>query len=185
MKPSPYPLRRLTPADAEAAYALRLHALADAPHAFGMAVSDAEARGLDGMRQTLRDHQGDSALFGACCAGDDARLVAMAGLWRADRAKTRHRASLWGMFVHADHRGHGLGRALVEAIVDHAANATDLSAVTLAVTTVNTPAFHLYIALGFRPYGLDPDALRIDGASYDEVLMSWDADAARRRRSRP
>lgn len=57
------------------------------------------------------------------------------------------------LFVHPDHRGHGLGRALLSASMARVAgDGADLMALTLRPDT-SAEALHLYEALGF----VDPD----------------------------
>jgi RimJ/RimL family protein N-acetyltransferase len=44
--------------------------------------------------------------------------------------------------------------------------------VRLSVTTSNAAAVRLYARLGFRPYGVEPRALKIGGEYHDELLMA-------------
>ena len=46
-------------------------------------------------------------------AWDDGALVGVAGLVGESRPKTRHKATLFGMYVGAAHAGRGIGRRLV------------------------------------------------------------------------
>ena len=57
--------------------------------------------------------------------------------------------------VRADHRGRGVGRALLAAVEDHA-RARGFCKLTLEVQEHNTPARALYAAVGFEGYALDP-----------------------------
>lgn len=54
--------------------------------------------------------------------------------------------------VHPDHRGKGLGLAIVQALVKHA-KAERLATVTLEVRVSNTPAISLYKKVGFAEVG--------------------------------
>jgi ribosomal protein S18 acetylase RimI-like enzyme len=76
------------------------------------------------------------------------------------------------MYVAPEARGRGIGRALLQAAVDHARTREGLHRIGLAVTTTNAPARGLYRAFGFAGYGVEPDAYRIDGRSYDSELMT-------------
>ena len=106
-------------------------------------------------------------------------LIAQAGL--AARPFGTSAALLLGLggrrLCPATHRGHGLGRALVKAVIDHArAHVVLLQA---AVGVANAPALRLYASLGFRHYGREDKALLVDGVFVDEALIVLDfaADA--------
>ncbi|HVH12615.1 MAG TPA: GNAT family protein [Longimicrobium sp.] len=46
----------------------------------------------------------------------------------------------------------------------------------LGVETTNTAARALYLTAGFTSYGVQPDAYRADGQSYDSELMTLALD---------
>ena len=75
-----------------------------------------------------------------------------------------------GVFLDPSHRGHGLARRLMEAVIQEA-RAAGLSAVRLGVTVGNEPAERLYRALGFRQYGVEVEAIRVGDIGFDEALM--------------
>jgi len=112
---------------------------------------------------------GSSELLGAFC---DARLVATAGFAIQQGQKSAHKGTLCGMYVRPAARRTGIGRRLVEAIVDLARDRVEL--IQLAVVRDNEQARHLYASLGFREYGVEKNALKQDGRYYDEVLMAKD-----------
>ena len=162
-------IRLLTAADATAYRALRLQALQDYPEAFGASYEDEAARSLEMMAKRL-DGGPLNCVFGAL-AGDN--LVGTAGFVVPDRsAKSRHKGLLVGVHVAPAHRSRALGRALVSAVIDHArAHVVLLQA---AVGVANGPALRLYESLGFRHYGLEEKALRVEGAFVDEALIVLD-----------
>jgi ribosomal protein S18 acetylase RimI-like enzyme len=73
------------------------------------------------------------------------------------------------MYVRPSARNSGLGKRLVEAVLDHARER--LEAIQLTVVSENEGARQLYSALGFVEYGLEKRALKQNGRYYDEVLM--------------
>lgn len=167
-------IRPLTAADATAYRSLRLQALRDHPEAFGASYQDEAARSPEMTARRL-DGGPLNRVFGAF-AGDD--LVGTAGFIVPDRsAKSRHKGLLVGVHVAPAHRGHGLGRALVTAVIDHARAHVVLLQAAVGVT--NAPALRLYESLGFRRYGREDKALRVDGVFVDEALIVLDfaADA--------
>jgi len=64
----------------------------------------------------------------------------------------------------------GIGRRLIEAIIDLARHRVEL--IQLTVVRDNEQARRLYASLGFLDYGLEKNALKQDGRYYDEVLMA-------------
>ena len=81
----------------------------------------------------------------------------------------RHRGTLWGMYVIADERRHGVGLELVRAIIALAEGKVE--ELTLSVAAHNQPAVSLYRRMGFADYGLDRHALRVNNKYVDEILM--------------
>jgi len=155
-------IRRLLAADAEGYRSIRLAALADAPEAFGSDVATESASPVDAFANTLR-----SGYVAGAFAGE--RLVAIAGFRALEREKTRHRGDIWGVYVAPDARGTGVGRRLMEHVLDYAR--TQVLQVHLAVTASNAAAVALYEHLGFIRYGTEPRALKVNGRYLDEHLM--------------
>lgn len=162
-------IRRLTAADVDAYQALRLRGLRESPSAFGSTYEEEVDRPLEAVVERLCS-PGDSAVFGAF--DGEGTLLGMGGVHREAKLKSLHRASIWGMYVVAEARGRGLGRALLRALVDHARTVEGLDRLELGVEATNTAARALYHAFGFVTYGVQPDAYRAGGRSFDAELMS-------------
>ena len=107
-------------------------------------------------------------IFGAF---DREKLIGSIGLFRIERAKRRHKASIWGMYVSETHRGKGVGRMLLDEAIRAARAMPDVRLVGLSVITVNQAARQLYLNAGFRPYGLEPRSLKVGDRYYDEEHM--------------
>ena len=99
----------------------------------------------------------------------DGELAGLVALRPNQGRKFRHKATLWCMYVRETARGHGLGRALVDAILAEA-RTQGLEQVLLTVSEGN-PAQRLYERAGFTVYGQEPRALHHDGRYVDEVQM--------------
>jgi ribosomal protein S18 acetylase RimI-like enzyme len=99
-------------------------------------------------------------------------LLGVAGLAIREGEKERHKGLLWGMYVRPDARKAGVGRRLVEAVIDHAR--AHVEVIQLSVISDNQPARRLYGSLGFVEYGLERDSLKQSGRYYDEILMALD-----------
>lgn len=66
----------------------------------------------------------------------------------------------------------GVGELLMRELVRRAAKNTGLRNLHLAVVSSNQLALRLYSSLGFRVYGMDDEALCVDGEFLNEALMS-------------
>ena len=115
------------------------------------------------------DRIGGSNVFGAF---HDSKLVGIAGLLIGKGQKEAHKGRLVGMYVRPSARKVGVGRRLVETIIESARHSVEL--IQLAVVSDNEPARRVYERLGFVEYGLEKKALKQDGRYYNEVLMAKD-----------
>jgi len=76
-----------------------------------------------------------------------------------------------GMGLLPEHRGRGLGTALMTAALE-ASRACGLERVELAVFADNERAQHLYARMGFVVEGVQSRRAKIDGRYRDEILMA-------------
>jgi ribosomal protein S18 acetylase RimI-like enzyme len=157
-------IRQLTAADAVEFQALRLRALRENPEAFGSTYAEEADRAPEATAARLADPAG--VVLGAA-ARPGGPLVGVVGCYREGGRKRRHVAVIWGMFVAPEARGRGAGRALLEAAVARVAGWDGVEQVTLTVVPENAAARSLYLARGFRAFGVAPRALRDDARHYD------------------
>lgn len=177
-------LRQLVPADAAAYRAFMLEAYARHPDAFTATVAERESLPLDWWIDRVSDAPDASQrVVGAFedrqLATADLRFVGVAGLRRAQRPKTRHKATLFGMAVHPSAQGQGLGRALVEAVLELARSTPGIECVQLTVSETNERALNLYTACGFTAFGTEPVAIRVDDRYVAKVHMWCPVGASR------
>ncbi len=102
----------------------------------------------------------------------DGAWAGICGMSRDPSPKTRHTGSFGAMYVREAYRGKGVSDALIEAMVTEAKKLVEL--VILTVNAENPRAIALYKRHGFREYGRQPRALKIDGRYYDEIEMVLD-----------
>ena len=152
-------VRRLREADAEAYRVIRLEALEHYPEAFQATYESAAKLPLGAYVQRLERY----ALFGGLIDGE---LAGFVGFHRFTNPKIAHKAILWGMYVKESARGTGIAEAIVQAVLDHAAN--HVEQILLSVITNNARARHFYGKMGFVAYGLEKRALKIGDSYYDE-----------------
>lgn len=160
-------IRRLTREDAGAYRALRLEGLKAHPLSFG----SSHMREVERTEEEWAQRLERARIWGAF---QDTVLVGIAGLaekW-AGYEKLDHYVELTGMYVAQPARGRGVGRALVEAVLNVAKESYEV--VQLYVTADNRPAVALYRACGFVEAGRLPGSIKVDGAAHDELIMVRD-----------
>ena len=142
----------------------------DTPHAFLGAPGDDDAS--DPTIVAARLAEPDNAILAIDHPDEPGRLIAVAGIARMRRIKTRHRALIWGVYCDPDHRRRGHARAVTRAAIDIARAWRTVTIVTLSASADAPAAIALYESLGFERWGFEPDVVRIDGVSCDEVHMA-------------
>ncbi len=152
------------------AKALRLQALENDPLAFATSYEEALEYADEVWRTRTKaafEREGAIALY----AEVDGTLVGMAGAGWSDRRKTRHVAEVYAVYVKPNHRGKGIGAALVQGLLDELKALPQIEKVKLSVTGSNEAAVALYRRLGFEAVGNARRALKIDGRYYDLHYM--------------
>lgn len=120
---------------------------------------------LDGVLKQVRDND---AAFGTALVDGVVRAV---GLWRrGGTAVFQHRAEIQQVMAHPDARGLGLGKLVVQGLVDHAREA-GIEIVMLGTRGNNHGAIELYESIGFREYGRMPNAIAVGNERWDSVDM--------------
>jgi acetyltransferase len=149
-------IRRLEVADAEAEFEalvllLRDAVLGGASIGFVLPLAPDEIETYwQSVLAALRD--GSRFLFAAF---EGAALVGAVQLALEPRANGRHRAEVMKLMVLRTHRGRGIGRSLMRALIE-AARAADRTLLLLDVRA-DDPAERLYRSLGFVAFGRVPD----------------------------
>ena len=159
-------IRPLLISDASVYRAFRLRGLREHPDAFTSSFEEESLRPLLDTERRLAA-SGSEKLWGAFVDGE---MAGMVGLSRETRARNRHKAALVGMYVADEFTGRGLGRALVQTALQDA-RACGIELVILTVTKGNRPACRLYENAGFTAFGVEPDAIRVDGVSFGKQHM--------------
>jgi ribosomal protein S18 acetylase RimI-like enzyme len=145
----------------ERARDLRLRAVADAPEAFARSLDEEERRSESAWREFVAPS--DSRVW-LVDATDEDEFVGMAVGFLDDESKT---AYLGGMWVEPGRRRSGIGKRLVDTVIEWA-RARGAVRIELEVNELTRPAVALYQACGFaftrhsRPLPSNPSATALE-----------------------
>lgn len=163
-------ITRLTPKDYEHFYSLRLASLEECPEEFA---TDAEAW-KNAARETINkllvssEEKQDAPIFGAWNNGE---LVGLVGLNHDLRPSVMHKSTLWGLYVTPGQRKQGLGSALLTEVIKTAQEISDLRLIRAVVTITSKDALSLLEKHGFKVFGQEPEAKRLNEEYYDQVYL--------------
>ena len=141
---------------------LRLDALKNEPIAFGSAYEEEKSMNEDVWRQRLKN-----ALF----AIENGKLVGMIVFVFNPNIKTNHIANIFGVYVESEYRGRGIGKKLLDSVLEAIKENWDIVKINLSVNVQQEAAIGLYEKCGFEKIGMLKKELRIDGIFYDELIM--------------
>ncbi|GLF89817.1 N-acetyltransferase [Bacillus safensis] len=160
-------IRLLTQDDAEEYATLRLEALRLNPEGFAMSYEEEQMNTKEKYRARFASAQ-SVWTFGAFHQG---QLVGAVTLIQETLQKLKHRANLTAMYVTADAREMGAGKALMTKALSFARERQDIEQIYLSVVTTNHPAKRLYRSVGFESYAVEEKALKWTDTYTDEEKM--------------
>ena len=161
-------VRRLDVSDAVAVRTLRLAALRLFPHNFGSAWEEEAQQPFAFWENRLG---GPARTLGAESARE---LVGIATVHANSRVKLAHVAEVTGFYVRPEFHRRGVGRLLMQSVMELLSSGefpTPVKIATLTVVENNEAARRLYESFGFTVCGKLEQQLCVDSAYYDELLM--------------
>jgi RimJ/RimL family protein N-acetyltransferase len=142
---------------------LKLH-----PEAFSTSYEEAITR-EDPIAQVARNFTTEGNFtFGAF---ENKELIGMVSLLQEKPIKLEHRANIFAMYVTPNKQGLGLGKALLTAAVSKAKAIEAIEKINLSVVASNENAKKLYTKLGFKVFGFEEKALKVNGVYYTDEHM--------------
>ncbi len=154
--------------DAEAFSALRREVTLENPISMGLTYEEELTRTLDGFRAQL-SFSHPNAMFGSFVEGELAATAAVG--YTSKFPSSRHKMLMWGVFTSPRYRRRGLSRQVVETAIRHALS-NGIHRVNLQVYVPNEAAIALYKSIGFVQYGVESEAVYINGQFHDGVHMT-------------
>src|SRR5438105_7364065 len=136
-------VRKLTDSDNERYLALWLHAITEQAAYFRVSPDD------DTTKFIPTRFTADSFTIGAFSGST---LVGLVSTEREVRKKINHKALVFRMFVHPDAAGRGVGKRLLEQVIEKMATIEPIRYLYLTVLDSNLRAIHLYSSLGFKEF---------------------------------
>lgn len=159
-------IRILGPKDAVIYKEVRLEALQNHPEAFSSSYD--EERDFPLKRIESRLNEEHSFTFGTFAEN---KLIGVVSLILETSNKIKHRANIFAMYVYHEKRKSGIGRSLMLEAIKKAKEIERVEQIYLTVTSSNEPAKKLYQSLGFKTYGIDKKALKVENTYFDDELM--------------
>ncbi len=142
---------QLAPADHSEYSRVRLDSLKKCPDNFGSTYE--EELSLKSLKLTDAIQRADKYNFAYGAFTEEQKLIGICGFITDRRLKTRHRGEIVQLFVGPEYHGQGIGKKLLQLIVDKAFDNAQTELILLAVVSTNESAVNLYKQSGFREYG--------------------------------
>ena len=162
---SPPTVRRFAANEWRAYRALRLHALRDAPDAFGSTLAREEAFPDDEWVQRLERGAGSPMDF-PLIAEDDSQPIGLA--WARIDPHDGQVAELYQVWVDPVYRGRGVGRLVIDSALEWA-RSSGVRQMVLSVALGPSSALEFYRRLGFVEVGT-PEPLRSGSTSRKQTM---------------
>ena len=159
--------RILTESDLQAFRHLRLTSLRDSPSAFDESPEQEE-------RYTSHDWRKKITSEGRWVIGafDSSTLVGISTQIRDLRQKLSHKVLISGVFVTPSHRRKKIGTTLLKEAIYDARSRDGVSQIWLTVNTQNHVAKKIYLSLGFKQFGIEPNHMLLSTGPQHEIYMS-------------
>jgi ribosomal protein S18 acetylase RimI-like enzyme len=157
---------KLNPSDWEKYKDLRLEALQKDGKAFGSSYEESAKKTDEEWKKGLENPK--NYVF---VARDGDNFFGMAAAYQEEGKKTEHIAYIWGVYVRDSYRGKGIGKKLMQAVLQELQANSKIKKANLNVNTEQIAAAKMYESLGFKIAGTLHKELKEGEEYFDEYLM--------------
>lgn len=161
-------IRRLTEKDKTDYRRVRLECLKNHPESFGTEYAEEKTKAVLFFDPYLSQPDSENFLFGAF---DGKKCVGICGFVRQERRRCRHHGSIISMYVNADYSGRGVGRKLIDAVIEAAFSQPGLEQIELGVMANNISALTLYRKVGFKECGRLKNYFKTEKGYQSQIIM--------------
>lgn len=161
-------IRKLTKDDAEDYSQIRLESLYNSPDSFGTMYHEEAIKTIDDFRNRIPVDNNNCIL--GCY--EDKKLIGIVAFYQESRIKVRHKAYIRSMYVKQEYRGKGIGKLLLNELIERAKAINEIEILLLDVVTNNSSAKQLYLSFGFQIYGIEKMAYKFNEQYFDMESMS-------------
>jgi ribosomal protein S18 acetylase RimI-like enzyme len=165
-------VRQLDSNDAAAYQKVRRHALMDVPQFVGTLAEQDTLSEIEQLQSRMDNDESEGVYrFGYFL---NQECVGVAAFTRNLNPKYSHKVFFWGLYILPHYRGRSIGTHLMEHRISLAQTLKGVRFAMLQVTTTNKPARALHARYGFVSWGIEPQALNLNGTFYDVEMMQLD-----------
>jgi ribosomal protein S18 acetylase RimI-like enzyme len=162
-------IRRLISKDLNTFFNLRLEALLNSPTAFLASYEEEKSLAASFYEKPIMQNKIGNLILGAFI---DQNLIGFIGVYQEEKQKTKHKANIWGMYVQPSYRNQGVGKMLMDNLFAYIRNNLNSVVINISVEASNLAAKKLYESYGFKTWGIEPKAMKINDEFYDEAHMA-------------
>lgn len=160
-------VKKLTKYNAEDYRQIRLEALDKNPDSFGTTYQEEAIKTIEQFQARIPV---DNNNFILGCF-EDKNLIGIVAFQQESRIKLRHKAYISSMYVQEKYREKGIGKLLLNELIERAKTIKDVEILLLDIVKSNFLAKPLYLSLGFQIYGTEKRAYKYNNQYFDLEFM--------------
>lgn len=162
-------IREAKEQDAERMIISASKALINTPYMLST-VEDIKKMSVVAIQKTLKDYH-ENPNYVQFIAEVDGKLVGKIDFKNGNNEKISHQGAI-AMIILPEYRNYGIGRALLETLINWAKNNSKIEKVCLEVMEDNLGAIKLYKNLGFFEEGRKAKGVKLESGYQDLILMA-------------
>lgn len=166
-------VREISVSDAVEFKRLRLEGLTLYPEAFAEIAEDFNTKSYQQVSCEITDiYSSGGFLVGAF--DNCNRLLGIVGFHKNSWSRLKHRGHIWGVYVDSEYQHRGIGKLLLKTVIEKSKVIPELVQLDISVVTTNKKAYDLYKRIGFKDYGIQRRALKVNNVYLDEYILAFD-----------